>query len=173
MSGGARLLELALFRDHRGSFFKPFAQSVLEKAIGGAFAPREVFFSSSNKNVIRGFHFQKPPADHDKIVFCLAGKTLDVVVDLRRNGGSYGRVQAFELTGDSGRVVYLPRGFGHAFLALEEGTTVGYLVNSEHDAGSDQGILWSSVDFRWPVETPILSGRDAAFPALRDFQSPF
>lgn len=169
----ACLLELPFFEDQRGSFFKSFSEEQFKKSTGIDFSPRENFFSISHKGVLRGFHFQAPPADHDKIVFCLGGKTLDVVVDLRHKNGTFGKVQSFELNAGTGKAVFVPKGFGHAFLAMEEGTIVGYLVTSVHAHSKDLGIHWSSVNFDWPIRNPIVSERDNKFPRLQDFSSPF
>jgi dTDP-4-dehydrorhamnose 3,5-epimerase len=167
-----KLLKLPFFSDLRGSFFKPFSTDAWEAQLGSSFHPKEVFFSTSHLNVLRGFHFQKPPADHGKIVFCLRGRFLDITLDLRKNG-SFGAVEAMEICEGSGKAIYIPSGFAHAFLSLENDTCIGYLVDSVYSPELDYGIHWSSIDFAWPISNPIISPRDEAFSSFANFQTPF
>lgn len=168
-----QVIQCPLFKDARGTFFKPFSAPTLKQKLGFDFRPAETFFSVSNKNVLRGFHFQLPPWDLGKIVFCLKGRILDVAVDLRKNSPHYGQTKDCQLDADSGSALYIPKGFGHAFLSLEDETIVGYLTDSPHSPNHDSGILWSSVNYPWPVENPLVSDRDKLFVPLKDFQSPF
>lgn len=160
------------FRDARGTFQKVFRQDVLEK-LGCSDSFRESFISFSEPGVIRGMHFQTPPADHWKLVSCIAGEILDVCVDLRR-GPSYGKVSSFSLTAENGHQLLIPPGFAHGFLSLGSVPSgVLYLVSTEHDPKHDAGIRWDSFGFNWGIEKPIVSDRDGKFPALNEFVSPF
>ena len=133
-----------------------------------------LFWSSSAKGVIRGLHFQAPPYDHAKLVACVAGAIWDVTVDLRRTSPTYGRHVARELTAENGVQLYLPRGMAHGFLALSEGAVVSYAVESAHHPAADRGLRWDSCGIPWPLDgTPTISARDAAFPGLAAFESPF
>lgn len=159
-------------RDARGSFQKIFRTDHLEKR-GLDLRFRESFVSFSEPGVLRGMHFQLPPADHWKLVACIAGSILDVCVDLRK-GPTYGKAHAWTLTEEAGGAVLIPPGFGHGFLAgPAKAAGVLYLTTSEHDPARDTGVRWDTIGFAWPTSTPLLSDRDRGFVSLEDFKSPF
>lgn len=168
---GARLVLLKRFDDLRGSFVKTYAYSAFDKQ-GAAFDLREEFYSFSHKNVIRGMHFQLPPHDHVKLVFCPVGAVLDVLVDLR-HGPGYGRVESVVLGEDVPSMLVIPRGIAHGFKSLRDNSLMVYKTSTEHAPSHDAGIHWDSFGFDWCVDAPIVSARDAAHPALADFESPF
>jgi len=159
-------------RDERGTFLKNFRHSQFRE-LGLETSFPEEFVTTSQKGVLRGFHFQTPPHDHVKVVSCLAGSIRDVVVDLRRSSPTFGHHEVFELSPDQGRSIYIPKGFAHAFLALEDQTVVHYQVSTEHYPLHDAGIKWDSVGVEWLVKDPMISARDLKFPAFREFDSPF
>ncbi len=159
-------------QDARGRFVKTFHEPAF-RALGLAVDWKEEFVSSSRKGVLRGMHFQTPPHDYVKLVTCLAGRALDVSVDLRARSPTFGQCAALELSAEKCNAVYLPSGLAHGFLALEEGTLVHYKVTCAHAPTHDGGILWSSIPFSWPEPDPILSDRDRSFPSLHAFRSPF
>jgi dTDP-4-dehydrorhamnose 3,5-epimerase len=160
-------------RDARGMFSKPFSASAFA-AQGLPADWRECFWNESARGVIRGFHFQLPPAEHDKLVICVNGEIHDVALDMRIGSPSYGRVHTANLCSTSSEnAIYIPRGLAHAFQVLSESATVAYLVSSEHDVQADAGIRWDSVDVAWPLADPVLSERDRLFPAIDEFESPF
>lgn len=171
---GLICLETKGFADHRGTFVKTF-QAAAFAELGMAFTPREEFYSTSHRHVVRGMHFQAPPAAHDKLVYCASGSVLDVVLDIRRSSPTYGRVCALELSATNRLSLFIPQGFAHGFLALTDGALMVYKTSTVHDPAADQGIRWNSLGFAWPLgETaPLLSKRDQEFPALADFNSPF
>jgi dTDP-4-dehydrorhamnose 3,5-epimerase len=140
---------------------------------GIQFELRESFYSISKKDVIRGLHFHKPPFDHAKIVFCSKGAILDVALDLRTDSATYGQHVMQELSAENHLAMYIPRGFAHGFLSLEEESQTFYFVDGVYDAASDAGILYRDAGINWPVENPILSERDLSFPSIHQFQSPF
>jgi dTDP-4-dehydrorhamnose 3,5-epimerase len=161
-----------ILNDDRGSFVKTFHYDAF-KALGIQTEFKEEYYSKSKKNVIRGLHFQQPPFDHEKLVYCTAGEVLDVAVDLRRDSKTYGRYVTFNIDAVKGAMVYLPKGIAHGFVVLSEEATMMYKVSTVYAPESDSGILWSSIDFMWPVETPIVSMRDSSFAPLHQFDSPF
>ncbi|MDB6123144.1 MAG: dTDP-4-dehydrorhamnose 3,5-epimerase [Pedosphaera sp.] len=169
---GVMVLRPRIFEDQRGSFVKTYHESLFEE-LGVSFAPKEEFFSVSHRDVVRGMHFQLPPAAHDKLVYCPTGKVLDVVVDLRKASKTFGKIITRELSGKNREMLFIPVGFAHGFLALEDNTMMVYQTSTTHSPTHDAGILWNSFGFDWPVKNPILSERDKGFPALKDFQSPF
>jgi len=158
--------------DSRGTFCKTFCESSFRTA-GLATHYREHFWSRSAHGVLRGLHFQVPPHDCDKLVTCLEGHVLDVVVDLRMALPTFTKVFATSLHGDCGDSVYVPRGLAHGFYVVSESAVVSYAVTAEYSAAHDKGVLWSSIDFEWPDRTPLVSERDAALPRLAEFESPF
>jgi len=169
---GAFVITLPVFEDERGSFIKTFQHSALQKA-GIEFELKESYFSVSRKNVIRGMHFQVPPHEHAKIVFCPYGNILDVIVDLRKDSSSFGKFISVELTGGNHKALYIPPGFAHGFCAREEGSVTYYLVSSEHDKESDAGIMFDSFGMEWGIKHPVVSARDLSFPRLENWESVF
>jgi dTDP-4-dehydrorhamnose 3,5-epimerase len=156
--------------DSRGSFQKTFQLSKINKFFP-KFQVGEMYITSSEANVLRGMHFQLPPDDHDKIVVCLSGSVLDVILDLRR-GSNYGAVESLKLDHNAINTVYLPKGVAHGFYAYERADLL-YIVSSEYSPKNDTGILWSSFDFHWPSNTPILSNRDVNHVKFSNFRTVF
>jgi dTDP-4-dehydrorhamnose 3,5-epimerase len=169
---GCYVIQSKVLADPRGTFFKTFQTPIFEDA-GLRCDWHEEYFSVSAKNVIRGMHFQLPPADHAKAVFCLTGEVLDVVVDLRRGSPTFRMARSFTLSAENGRGLYLPTGCAHGFLSLSDTSGMYYKVTSVHSPEHDAGILWNSIGFDWGVDDPTLSERDKNHPALTDFDSPF
>jgi dTDP-4-dehydrorhamnose 3,5-epimerase len=159
-------------RDHRGTFIKTVhAPTFVSQRLRFDF--REQYYSTSGDGVLRGMHFQTPPFDHDKLVYCLSGKALDVILDLRKGSPTFQKTACTTLDGVESSGVYIPRGCAHGFLSLVADTVLLYNVTIEYNAEHDSGVLWSSIPFTWPVENPAVSNRDAALPALPSFDSPF
>ena len=161
-----------IFSDPRGKFVKIFHFDEF-KRLGLETDFREEYYSSSLKWVIRGLHFQTPPNDHAKIVFCVRGEVLDVLLDLRKESPTYGRAAKYVLNEEKGNFLYIPKGIAHGFCVLSSEATLVYKVSSVHNQASDAGILWSSVQVEWPTSNPIMSERDLGFPELANFESPF
>jgi len=169
---GALLIVPGAFQDRRGAFVKTFHAS-LAAELGGRFDLQEEFYSISNRNVLRGMHFQVPPKAHSKIVYCAHGAVSDVILDLRQASGAYGQHFATELSGENRAVLFIPRGCAHGFLALTEGAIMVYKTDAVHAPECDAGIRWDTFGYDWPCADPILSERDLRFPAWADFASPF
>ncbi len=171
---GISILRPFVFEDARGNFVKPFHEDQLA-AHGIRIAVREEFFSTSSAGVLRGMHFQIPPAAHQKLVYCLAGRVLDVVLDLRKASPTLGQFAAFELSAANRHIVHIPVGFAHGFLALEDRSCLVYKTDHVHSPAQDAGIHWKSFGFDWPLGglSPITSPRDDAFPPFAEFTSPF
>jgi len=168
----AKIIDLPAFADNRGWFVKTFNDSGWKEA-GIDFTLRESYFSVSGKDVIRGMHFQTPPHQHAKIVFCPFGAILDVIVDLRKGSPTYGQHYAQELSAENHKAYYIPEGFAHGFKALTEGAITYYLVSSEYNQAADTGVLYDSIGFDWQLDAPVISARDLSFPTLEAFNSPF
>lgn len=169
---GVKILRPKVFTDLRGTFVKTFHGPTFE-SLGLDLTPREEFFSTSSRSVLRGMHFQLPPFTQARLVACLVGRILDVVVDLRKDAPTYGLVWSREISAATREMVFIPTGFAHGFLALEDGSLVSYVASQPHSPAHDSGIAWDSIGFKWPVENPVMSERDQKFPPLREFNSPF
>ncbi|TWU63392.1 dTDP-4-dehydrorhamnose 3,5-epimerase [Crateriforma conspicua] len=160
--------------DQRGEFVKTFHHPLFEQR-GLSFKVREEFFSISGKHVLRGMHFQLPPHDHHKLVYCIAGRVLDVVLDLRMGSEHYGKHLSVELSGKRRQMLWIPKGLAHGFLSLAEDSCLIYKTDREHHPESDAGIRWDSFGMSWPCDesSVSLSPRDQMHPTLDEFSSPF
>lgn len=169
---GCLIFKNRIFEDQRGFFSKVFSEEIFE-SVGKAMPVAEVYYSNSHKNVLRGMHFQTPPYEHTKVVSCLAGRILDVVLDLRKESKSFGQAISFELTPQNERTVVIPKGCAHGFYSFEDNSLVAYLVETVHNKAADQGVRWDSFGFHWPCKNPIISERDSFFKSFTDFLTPF
>lgn len=165
---GVFLVKHPVRSDARGSFTKLLHPDDLALGADEAFRLRESFVSWSEPGVFRGMHFQSPPFAHDKAVTCLAGKVLDVVLDLRRSSPAYGSAIGFHLDGDNPTTVVIPVGCAHGFAVLgTDRALLHYAVTTEHAPQNDLGVRWDSFGFAWPSGTAtVISDRDRAFPTL-------
>ena len=169
---GVLRLRLRAHADKRGVFVKTYAASAFA-SLGIAFDSREEFYSVSGKHVLRGMHFQLPPHDHQKIVYCLAGSARDVLLDLR-TGQGYGRSAEVLLSAKDPSLLVIPSGVAHGFLSLEDDTLMAYKTSTEHSPEADAGIHWDSFGHDWQLgSAPVTSERDACHPGLSAFVSPF
>jgi len=165
-------LQSEIFKDARGRFVKVFhEQAFAAQGLETIFA--EEYYSVSHKNVVRGLHFQLPPMDHVKMVYCVEGKVMDAVVDLRVDSPTYGQHALFELSAEKANSIYIPKGMAHGFCARSEHAIMVYKVSTIYSPAHDAGVLWNSVGIPWPLEQPCISDRDKSFPSLADFASPF
>ena len=172
--GSVRILRPFVSNDLRGRFVKPYQSSVLS-SLEIKMVIREEFFSISSKGVVRGMHFQIPPHDHQKLVYCISGTILDVVLDLRKSSPTFGQHRSIELSDKNRNVIFIPKGFAHGFMSLSEGSCVVYKTDYEHVSESDSGILWNTFGFEWPdiVEEVQLSERDREHPSFVNYETPF
>lgn len=160
--------------DGRGYLSKPFEKSVFASH-GIELSPYEELRSFSRKGVLRGLHFQRHHSQ-DKLVQVLHGAVYDVAVDLREGSETFGKWEGFFLTAENRQMLYIPKGFAHGFLALEDETLFSYLCGDRYDPESDGGIRWDDPQLAvtWPLERAgemILSDKDAALPSLSEFIS--
>lgn len=168
---GVHVLRPKHFADERGVFVKTYHAGMF-RDLAIDFTVAEEFYSVSKAGVVRGMHFQLPPHDHGKLVFCLTGRVLDVLVDLRR-GENFGRTYSIELSAENRLQLFVPQGVAHGFLSQENDTLMLYKTSTVHAPSHDAGLRWDSFGFTWGVREPIVSKRDAALPAFREFVSPF
>lgn len=169
---GLFVLQTVNFQDNRGGFQKLFNYDFF-KENGLDYDFKELYYSVNKKNVVRGMHFQTPPFDHTKVVYVSKGRIKDVVVDIRKNSATYGQYFDIELDDQKGQYLYIPKGFAHGFLSLEDGSIVNYAQTTCYAKDNDCGIDSLSVGYDWGAENVIRSGRDLTFEKLSDFNSPF
>lgn len=164
------------FDDNRGWFSETF--NGRREASNGI----EVHFVQDNQSysaslgTIRGIHFQRPPHAQAKLVRCSRGSLIDYAIDLRRGSPTYGQHHAVDLSANNGQQLFIPVGFGHAFVTLEPATEICYKVSDFYDPDCDGGIRWDcpEIAIEWPLaSSAILSDKDVALPTLADFDSPF
>ena len=167
------LIKPRVFSDERGFFMETYKKSDFEKAgIETNFVQDN--HSKSVKGVLRGLHFQKEPKAQGKLVRCLKGKIFDVAVDMRKNSPTFGKWVGYELSEENKYMLWIPEGFAHGFLTLEDNTEIFYKVsNSEYSPEHDAGIIWNDEDIniKWPIENIenlILSEKDKKLPKLRE-----
>ncbi len=158
---GVMLVEPDVFGDDRGYFFETYRQPRYQEAgIGETFVQDNVSFSQ--RGVLRGLHIQNPNPQ-GKLVFVLAGTIFDVAVDVRRGSPTFGQWVGAELSTVNRRQIYVPPGFAHGFCVTSETALVCYKCTDIYNPAAEFSILWNDPDLRidWPIEAPILSGKDA------------
>ena len=161
-----------IFDDERGRFVKVFHQDEFVR-LGLETCFREEYYSHSRRGVIRGMHFQTPPSDHVKLVYCVQGEVQDVVLDLRKGSPTYGRADSIKLSAELGNYLYIPKGLAHGFCTTSTLATLVYKVSTVYEPQHDSGVLWSSFGVEWPNLERVISARDTSFKPLSEFKSPF
>jgi len=157
--------------DDRGVFLESFKGSVLTEAIGHEFTLQQMNISVSRVGTVRGVHFALVPPGQAKYVQCFSGRILDVVVDIRVGSPTFGQWDAVELDDESRKGLYIAEGLGHAFCALSDSATVGYLCSTPYSPGREFGIhpLDPALGLPWPNGAEsVLSEKDAAAPTLAE-----
>lgn len=156
--------------DDRGVFLESYKASALEPAIGHRFDLQQMNISVSRIGTVRGIHFADVPPGQAKYVQCFAGRILDVVVDIRLGSPTFGRWDAVELDDQTREGLYIEEGLGHAFCALTETVTVGYLCSEPYAPTREHGIhpLDPGLGLPWPDGADLLSPKDAAAPMLAE-----
>lgn len=162
---GIMVIHSPRFEDERGVFAKGYHLDFFA-ALPSPFHPAEQFTSTSAKKVLRGMHFQAGISAQQKLVSCIAGRLLDVIVDVRPESPNYNKPFSIELNGCDTIALLIGKGYAHGFLSLAESTIMQYLTTSVHCAKEDKGVLWSSIDLDWPITAPIVSPRDAEHPNI-------
>jgi dTDP-4-dehydrorhamnose 3,5-epimerase len=165
------LLEPRVFHDDRGWFYESFNARTFADATGLDVAFVQDNHSLSSRGVVRGLHYQLPPAAQGKLVRAVTGSIFDVAVDIRRSSPTFGQWVAETLGAENKRQMWVPAGFAHGFVALEDGTEVLYKTTDFYDKASERSIRWDdpTLAIAWPRDlTPLLADKDAAAPLLKD-----
>ena len=152
------LLEPEIFKDERGFFYESFNQEKFEKATGKKISFVQDNFSKSNKNTLRGLHYQVPPMSQGKLVTVLQGEIYDVVVDLRKSSETFGDFLCQELNAVSKQQLWIPEGFAHGFLVTSDFAEVMYKTTNFYHPDSERSILWNdpNLSINWPNHSDIL-----------------
>ena len=172
-----KLLKPRRHTDDRGWFAETYNRRGLAAVGVAADFVQDNHAYSRQRFVLRGLHFQAPPAAQTKLVRCVAGAIWDVAVDIRRGSPTYGRHVAAELTAENGWQLLVPRGFAHGYLTLRPDTEVQYKVDAYYAPEAEGGLVWNDPDLAlpWPLDgaTPMVADKDATLPTSADFESPF
>jgi dTDP-4-dehydrorhamnose 3,5-epimerase len=163
------IIEPSVFEDSRGFFFESFNSITWEK-LGLPFKFVQDNQSFSSKGVLRGLHFQQGEHAQGKLVRVIAGKVLDIAVDIRPESPTFGEWEFYELDGKSNKMVYIPGGFAHGFLALED-SVFSYKCTAGYNKESEGGIIWndSVLNIEWPIENPNVSEKDLILPNFESY----
>jgi len=172
---GLRIFNPVAFRDQRGYFMELYNEQRLNNAINGEVSFVQDNISNSHKNVVRGLHFQAPPFAQGKLVKVLKGKIMDVVVDIRKESVTYGKHLKIELSEENRTQLWIPEGFAHGFIALEDNTLLSYKCTNYYSKAHEMALLWNDphLNIDWEIENPIVSEKDLQAPSFNSFKSPF
>lgn len=163
-----------VFKDNRGYFFESFNHKKFQdKGIEHLFVQDNE--SKSQKGVLRGLHFQKPPYAQGKLVRVITGSVLDVAVDTRSKSPTYGKHFSVILSEENKSMLWIPEGFAHGFVTLEDNTIFSYKCTNFYNKDSEGSLLWcdNELAINWGIDEPILSDKDKISPFFKDFVSPF
>lgn len=162
-----------MFTDNRGYFMESFNKKKLASVIKTEFVQDNE--SLSQKDVLRGLHLQKPPYAQAKLIRVIKGSILDVAVDLRKNSETFGQHFKHVLSGENKKQLYIPEGFAHGFLCLENNTLLNYKCSNYYRTESEVSILWNdkNLNIDWGTKNPILAEKDKLAENFTTFETPF
>jgi len=168
------IIEPKVFYDERGYFFESFNEKAFQQ-LGLKLNFVQDNISKSSKNTLRGLHFQIPPYSQGKLVKVLKGAVMDIAVDLRTSSPTYGQYTKVLLSEENHRMLYIPEGFAHGFLTLEDDTIFSYKCTNFYNKESERSILWKDpyLNINWGTVTPIVSTKDLEGKAFNDFKGLF
>jgi len=170
---GLKVITPRLFKDNRGYFMESYNHDKWKEELGVDFVQDNE--SKSKKGVLRALHFQNPPFAQDKLVRVISGSVLDVAVDLRKSSPTYGQHCSVILSAENKKQFFIPKGFAHGFLALEENTVFSYKCSDYYHAEAEESIIWNDeiLNIDWNTVNPVLSSRDASSQKFSTFESKF
>ena len=167
---GCFILSPRIFNDNRGFFFESFNQIIFNKLTGRFVNFVQDNQSKSSKGVLRGLHFQKGEYAQAKLVRVIKGKVLDVCVDIRPKSKTFGNSFSIILDDIENKQLFIPRGFAHGFLVLEDNTIFSYKCDNYYNKSSERGILYNDstlkIDWNFPERELLLSEKDKALPTF-------
>lgn len=168
------VIEPKVFKDDRGHFFESWNKEIFEKQ-GLKLDFVQDNQSLSSKGVLRGLHFQNPPYAQGKLVRVIQGSVMDVAVDIRKNSSTYGEYFSIKLSGKNKTSIWIPPGFAHGFVTLEDDTIFTYKCTAVYNKESEGSIFWNDKDLNidWGMQNPIISEKDAVSPTFSILKSEF
>lgn len=160
------IFEPKVYGDERGYFFESFNQEIFDEVVGRHVKFVQDNHSKSSKNVLRGLHYQLDPYVQGKLVRCIAGSVLDVAVDIRKESQNYGKWVSVLLTAENKRQLWIPEGFAHGFLSLEDNTEFLYKTTNFYSPENERAYIWNDpiLNIEWGVTNPIVSAKDKLAP---------
>ena len=168
---GCIVVDPTIFEDDRGVFFESYNKKKLEHYLGKEIDFVQDNHSISNKGVIRGLHYQKEPYSQIKLVRVIQGEVIDVVVDIRKNSKSFGEYFKIRLSGDNKKMLLVPGGLAHGFLALKDNTVFLYKCDQYYNKEAEGGIIYDDPDlginWEFPKDQLILSEKDKELPLFK------
>ena len=172
---GLFVIQPQVFEDSRGYFFESFNQKEFKNNTGLNINFLQDNQSKSSKNVLRGLHFQNPPHQQGKLVRVLNGSVLDIAVDIRKKSTTYGQHFKIILSKNDFKMLYIPEGFAHGFLTLEDNTIFSYKCTDFYHKEAEDCIIWNDVDLDidWGIKEPIISEKDQHGKKFSSFASKF
>lgn len=170
---GLYVIQPHFHQDHRGSNLKTFYKPTFQEMGIPCDFEETMIITNLHKNVIRGFHFQRPPYAQCKLYFCLQGEWNNYCVDLRKGSSAYGKVICVNMREEEQRLLYLPEGIGNAHLVLRENTKVLYQLGSRYMPEYEGGVRWDSLGIDFGGISPIITDKDATLPSFAELDSPF
>ena len=168
---GLLVIKPNVFVDDRGHFFESFIEKeMVRNGIKESFVQDNQ--SMSNKGVLRGLHFQKSPHQQGKLIRVIKGSVLDVVVDIRKESRTFGKHFSIELNDKENKMLWIPHGFAHGFLTLEDNTVFLYKVTDYYTPITESGIIYNDIDLNidWQIRMPIVSQKDKILPSFKEYQ---
>lgn len=171
---GLFIIRPKVFEDERGYFYESYNKEVFQKnGITDEFLQDNQ--SLSHKGVLRGLHFQNPPHAQSKLVRVITGSVLDVAVDIRKNSPTYGKHYSEVLSAQNKTMLFVPEGFAHGFVVLEDNTVFSYKCSRVYNKEAEEAILWCDEDIaiNWGIKNPVISEKDRVAKKFRDFTSKF
>jgi dTDP-4-dehydrorhamnose 3,5-epimerase len=171
---GLLIIKPNVFEDERGYFFESFNREVfLKHGLDLHFVQDNE--SKSKKGVLRGMHFQNPPFAQGKLVRVVRGAVLDVAVDIRKGSPTYGKWHSVEISGENKWMYWIPAGFAHGFLTLQDDTVFFYKCTNVYNKESEGCVRWNDPDLNigWGKVVPVVSERDSNAPLFNEFDSMF
>ena len=166
---GALIIEPQVFSDNRGWFMETYSKKKTPQITCEFVQDNHSF--SREKGTLRGIHFQIPPMEQAKLVRCIRGALMDFIVDLRPGSDTYKQWLSIKLSEENKKQLFIPHGFGHAFVTLSDNSEIEYKTDNYYSKEHDRTILWSDPDIGidWGIDDPILSDKDKNAPLLKDF----
>ena len=170
---GLIIIEPSVYKDERGSFFESYSIDLITKGVRKNFVQDNQ--SISKKDVLRGLHFQSPPFAQAKLVRVTNGSVLDVALDIRKDSKTFGKAFSCVLSKENNKMIFIPEGFAHGFLSLEDDTVFLYKCSNLYYKASENGVLWNDPDLNidWGIKNPIISEKDTLLKQLKQLEINF